>query len=66
MTDPYGDTDLVALYDVDNPDGVDHDYYRALAETLNARRIIDLGCGTGLLARALARPAERGTPAWVD
>lgn len=58
MTDPYGDTDLVALYDVDNPAGVDHDYYRALAETLNARRIIDLGCGTGLLTRALARPGR--------
>ena len=28
MTDPYCDTDLVALYDVDNPAGVDHDYYR--------------------------------------
>ena len=58
MSDPYGDTDLVALYDVDNPAGVDHDYYRALAETLNARRIIDLGCGTGLLTRALARPGR--------
>jgi ubiquinone/menaquinone biosynthesis C-methylase UbiE len=61
MTDPYGDTDLVALYDVDNPAGVDHDYYRALAETLNARRIIDLGCGTGLLTRALARPGRSVT-----
>jgi ubiquinone/menaquinone biosynthesis C-methylase UbiE len=61
MTDPYGDTDLVALYDVDNPAGVDHDYYRALAETLNARRIIDLGCGTGLLTRALARQGRSVT-----
>lgn len=61
MTDPYGDTDLVALYDVDNPAGVDHDYYCALAETLNARRIIDLGCGTGLLTRALVRPGRSVT-----
>lgn len=61
MTDPYGDTDLVALYDVDNPAGVDHDYYRALAETLGARRIIDLGCGTGLLTRPLARPGRSVT-----
>lgn len=61
MTDPYCDTDLVALYDVDNPAGVDHDYYRALAETLDARRIIDLGCGTGLLTRALARPGRSVT-----
>jgi SAM-dependent methyltransferase len=54
MTDPYGDRDLVALYDVDNPGGVDHDFYRALADSLAARRIIDLGCGTGLLTRSLA------------
>ncbi|MPV37447.1 class I SAM-dependent methyltransferase [Georgenia subflava] len=53
-TDPYGDPDLVALYDVDNPGGIDHDHYRALAEALDARTIIDLGCGTGLLTRSLA------------
>lgn len=23
--DPYGDPDLVAVYDLDNPDGIDHD-----------------------------------------
>jgi SAM-dependent methyltransferase len=53
-TDPYGDHDLVALYDVDNPGGADHEFYRALADTLDARRIVDLGCGTGLLTRRLA------------
>lgn len=61
VTDPYGDTDLVAFYDVDNPAGVDHDFYRALAESLNAQRIVDLGCGTGLLTRALARPGRSVT-----
>jgi SAM-dependent methyltransferase len=54
MTDPYGDLDLVALYDVDNPGGVDHDFYSQLADRLDARRIVDLGCGTGLLTRRLA------------
>jgi SAM-dependent methyltransferase len=49
--DPYGDQDLVALYDEDNPGGADHDYYRALADDLDARTIVDLGCGTGLLTR---------------
>jgi SAM-dependent methyltransferase len=54
--DPYGDRDLVALYDHDNPGGVDHDYYRALADEIGARSIVDLGCGTGLLTRSLVAP----------
>jgi SAM-dependent methyltransferase len=57
-SDPYGDPDLVALYDIDNPPGEDHEYYRALADRLQARRIVDLGCGTGLLTRTLARPGR--------
>lgn len=59
--DPYGDPDLVALYDLDNPDGIDHNFYRALANGLDARRIIDLGCGTGLLTRTLVRPGRAVT-----
>jgi SAM-dependent methyltransferase len=55
IDDPYRDTDLVALYDLDNPPGDDHAYYRALADEVEARSIIDLGCGTGLLTRSLAR-----------
>lgn len=59
--DPYGDTDFVALYDLDNPDGIDHDFYRALADDLEARWITDLGCGTGLLTRTLVRPGRSVT-----
>lgn len=59
--DPYADPDLVALYDLDNPDGIDHAFYRALADSLDARRIIDLGCGTGLLTRTLVRPGRAVT-----
>jgi SAM-dependent methyltransferase len=56
--DPYRDLDLVRLYDLDNPDGEDHAYFRALADEVDARLIIDLGCGTGLLTRSLARPGR--------
>ncbi len=53
--DPYRDEDLVQLYDLDNPAVDDHAYYRSLADKINAVKIIDLGCGTGLLTRALAQ-----------
>ncbi|QBI19603.1 class I SAM-dependent methyltransferase [Egibacter rhizosphaerae] len=60
-TDPYGDPELVALYDVDNPGGADHDFYRALAHAVGALRIVDLGCGTGLLTRSLATAGRSAT-----
>lgn len=48
----------VALYDGDNPDGPDHDYYRSLASVHGTRRILDLGCGTGILTVTLAAPGR--------
>ena len=56
--DPYRDVDLVGLYDLDNPGGEDHAHYRALADEIGARSIVDLGCGTGLLTRSLAGPGR--------
>src|SRR5689334_22176545 len=50
----YVDPRLVDLYDRENPRGADTDFYVALAAELGARRIFDLGCGTGLLTRELA------------
>lgn len=50
----YVDLRLVDLYDIENPRGADTDFYVRLAAELDARRIIDLGCGTGLLTRELA------------
>lgn len=50
----YTDPRLVALYDRDNPRGDDTNFYLRLADDLNARIILDLGCGTGLLTRAFA------------
>lgn len=55
----YVDPRLVALYDHDNPRGADTDFYLRLAADLDARRILDLGCGTGLLTRELAAVAGR-------
>lgn len=56
--DPYGDEELVELYDVDNPAGDDHDYFRRLAGTIGATKVVDLGCGTGLLTRSLVTPGR--------
>lgn len=50
----YVDTRLVELYDRDNPRGSDTDFYLTLATEISSRRIIDFGCGTGLLTCELA------------
>jgi SAM-dependent methyltransferase len=50
----YVDPRLVELYDHDNPRGADTEFYLRLATDLGARRIFDLGCGTGVLTRELA------------
>src|SRR4051794_8697518 len=50
----YIDPRLVALYDIENNGRADTDFYLRLAADLNARRIIDLGCGTGQLASELS------------
>lgn len=50
----YTDPRLVALYDTLNPFAADTAFYLALASTLHATRIVDIGCGTGLLACELA------------
>lgn len=55
------DPRLVDLYDVDNPDGPDHDYFRTLAHQLDAHMIVDLGCGTGMLTVTLVGRDRRVT-----
>jgi len=50
----YVDPRLVDLYDIENTRGADTDFYVRLAADLDARTILDLGCGTGLLTRELA------------
>ncbi|MEA2489807.1 MAG: hypothetical protein QOH21_1599 [Acidobacteriota bacterium] len=49
------DARLVDLYDQDNPDGPDHDFYRSVADEYEAESILDVGCGTGILTATFAR-----------
>ncbi|MGO3152511.1 MAG: hypothetical protein ACTIJJ_07820 [Galactobacter sp.] len=47
------DPRIVALYDEDNPDGSDHDYFRALAETHGAELITRHLANAGFWASAV-------------
>lgn len=57
----YDDPRLAVIYDLDNPDGPDHDFFRAPAHRTGARRITDLGCGTGILTVTLAAEGRHVT-----
>jgi SAM-dependent methyltransferase len=59
LDEHYVDPRLVELYDIENPRGADTDFYLGLADELDAGRIVDLGCGTGLLTRELATPGRQ-------
>lgn len=55
----YVDQRMVALYDIENSWRADTDFYLGLAVELDAHRIVDLGCGTGLLTSELAAPGRQ-------
>ncbi|MFD8805314.1 class I SAM-dependent methyltransferase [Streptomyces sp. NPDC059597] len=46
---------LAAIYDALDPDRSDLDAYVRMAEEFGARRVVDVGCGTGVFALLLAR-----------
>jgi predicted RNA methylase len=55
-SDHYNDPDVAQFYDIENGWAEDFDFCSDLAE--GRRAILDLGCGTGMLAAALARRAD--------
>lgn len=59
MNEEFGDPRLAMIYDALDPDRSDLEPYLACAERVGAKRILDVGCGTGVFALLLAaRGAE--------
>ncbi len=67
----FSDPRLVALYDLWGPSRADLGFYIGLAAELSASSVVDIGCGTGVLACELARRGHQVTgvdpsPAMLD
>src|SRR5690349_24326547 len=58
----FGEPRLAAIYDaVEGERRADLDHYLAIAEEFGARSLLDVGCGTGILARRAAGQGVGGT-----
>ncbi len=51
----FDDPRLAPLYDILDPDRSDLDVYVAIADATMARSVVDVGCGTGVLALLLSQ-----------
>ena len=58
MRNYYATPELAAHYDADRGGRSDFAFYLALADRLRARRVADIGCGTGLLCSELVHPGR--------
>ena len=60
LDEHYINPKLAEIYDLDSPWSKDRDFYLSLAGDVQ-KRILDLGCGTGLLCDAYAAKGHNVT-----